>query len=155
MPGTPEAPRETGVVLAFDFGRRRVGLATANLYTRTASPLTTLDVANELPWAELDRIVSQWRPDRFVVGTPGAGEGSDVSELGRRIEAFCAELTGRYGLPVATVDEAFTSRAARAELTQGRRSGFLRRRIRRERIDSHAACLIAEQWLSDAAEARV
>lgn len=150
MPDTPSGKTGSAaedIVLAFDFGERRIGVATANLRTRTASPLTTLGAGAALPWMDLDRLVADWRPGRFVVGMPG-GDGS--GPLAKRARAFADALTERYGLPAETVDEALTSEAARAELAEGRRSGFLRRKIGKGHIDRVAACLIAEQWLGSA-----
>ena len=133
-----------GVLLAFDFGQRRIGIATGNLLTRTASPLTTVQVGAHFPWDDIDRIIAEWRPQRLIVGQPG-GEGP----LATRVARFVGELGERYGLAVATVDEALTSHAAHAELREARRSGHLRRRLDRTKLDPHAACLIAEQWLSE------
>lgn len=134
------------ILLAFDFGLRRLGVATANLKTRTASPLTTLDVDGTVPWTDLDQVVADWRPGQLIVGLPSGDGAVDVA---RRIRSFVADLGTRYGLPVATVDESLTSAAARSELNAGRRSGFLRRRIGRGRTDRVAACLIAEQWMNE------
>jgi putative Holliday junction resolvase len=133
------------VVLAFDFGLRRIGLATANLQTRTASPLTTLRVDRTPPWNEIDRVIDDWRPGQLVIGVP---EGAGADTIARRARAFAAELAERYGLPIATVDETLTSVAAHAELAEKRRSGYLRRRVGKGGVDRVAACLIAEQWMS-------
>src|SRR5690606_17603522 len=113
-------------LLAFDFGFRRLGIATANLQTRTASPLTTLKTAAGLPWEELDRIVADWAPARFVVGMP---TGAGTEQVARAARKFAAALEARYHRPVETVDETLTSEAARSEIAAGRRSGFLRRRV--------------------------
>jgi len=139
------ADSERDVILAFDFGLRRLGVATANLTTRTASPLTTLNAGGGVPWAELDRIVAEWRPSRFVVGMPGGGPDTP---LAKRARGFARALTERYGIPTETTDETLTSEAARSALAEGRRSGFLRRKVGKGRVDRVAACLIAEQWLS-------
>ena len=136
---------ERHVVLAFDFGLRRVGIATANLATRTASPLTTLKVRDAIPWSDLDRVIEEWRPAQLVVGLP---EGEGAASIARAVRAFVVQLGERYRLPVATVDETLTSAAAQSELTSARRSGYLRRRVQRDSTDRVAACLIAEQWLS-------
>ena len=133
------------VLLAFDFGLRRIGIASGNLLTRTASPLTTLSVGREVPWSEIDRLIEDWRPGRLIVGMP---EGDSATNISADVGAFVAHLKDRYALSVVTVDESLTSKAAYAALKEGRRSGFLRRRIGKERLDRHAACLIAEQWLS-------
>ncbi|HEX6997322.1 MAG TPA: Holliday junction resolvase RuvX [Gammaproteobacteria bacterium] len=133
------------VLLAFDFGFRRLGIATANLQTRTASPLTTLKTAAGLPWEELDRIVADWAPARFVVGMP---TGAGTEQVARAARKFAAALEARYHRPVETVDETLTSEAARSEIAAGRRSGFLRRRVSKGALDRVAACLIAEAWMS-------
>jgi putative Holliday junction resolvase len=137
---------EGDILLAFDFGLRRLGVATANLRTRTASPLATLEVRRELPWSEIDRVIEEWRPAQLVVGLP---QGPGTESVARHVADFVAALTKRYGLPVATVDETLTSAAAHTELAAGRRSGYLRRRVGKGKTDRIAACLIAEQWLSD------
>jgi putative holliday junction resolvase len=135
------------ILLAFDFGLRRLGVATANLATRTASPLTTLRIDREFPWREIDRVVGDWQPAQLVVGLP---EGEGAARIARQVREFVGQLVERYKLPVATVDETLTSAAAQTELTNARRSGFLRRRVGRESTDRVAACLIAEQWMSEA-----
>ena len=136
------------ILLAFDFGLRRLGVATGNLLTRTASPLTTLQVQRDVPWSEIDRVVAEWRPAQLVVGVP-QGDGDSVAHVAARLRTVVAALARRYSLPVATVDETLTSEAARAELNSSRRSGFLRRRVGKGRTDRVAACLIAEQWMSE------
>ena len=134
------------IVVAFDFGFRRIGIATANQETRTASPLTTLRSDREPPWPEIDRIINDWQPAQLVVGVP---EGDGASQaVARRAREFAAALAKRYELPVATVDETLTSVAASTELAEKRRSGYLRRRTGKGSIDRLAACLIAEQWLN-------
>jgi putative Holliday junction resolvase len=136
---------DRGVLLAFDFGLRRLGVATGNLSTRTASPLTTLRMERALPWADIDRVIDDWRPTQLVVGLP---EGEGAREIARAVRGFVEQLRERYRLPVATVDETLTSAAAQAEIVGARRSGFLRRRVGRGSTDRVAACLIAEQWMS-------
>lgn len=143
-------PSDRDIVVAFDFGLRRIGIATANLTTRTASPLTTLRLDRDVPWTDIDRLMSDWRPAQLVVGVP---EGDGAAAIARRAQEFAAALTERYGVAVATVDETLTSVTAQAELAAGRRSGYLRRRVGRGRVDRVAACLIAEQWMNEQREA--
>ncbi len=137
---TPDAQ----LLLAIDFGLRRVGIATANLRTRTASPLSTLQTGKTFPWQALDRLMAEWQPGRLIVGMPA----DPNSAVGRGVRAFIEELGARYQLPVDCVDESLTSRSAQSGLRDGRRAGYLRRRIGRDRIDRLAACLIAEQWMN-------
>jgi putative Holliday junction resolvase len=135
-----------GVLLAFDFGLRRIGIASGNLLTCTATPVTTLRVGARLPWEDFDRIVDEWRPELFVVGRTAARRPEAIAT---HVTRFVAALEERYGLTVATVDESLTSHAAHTALRDARRAGHLPRRIGRARLDRHAACLIAEQWMSE------
>ncbi len=134
------------ILLAFDFGLARIGIATANLRTKTASPLTTLRNGRMLPWADLDRLIDQWAPSQLVVGLPSTRQETPFSSSAK---AFAQSIHEKYQLPVAIIDESLTSRAASAELREARHLGFLPRRIKKNQIDSWAACLIARQWMSD------
>ena len=138
----PAADRN--ILLAFDFGRRRIGVATGNLLTGTATPLATMVAAEEPPWHLLDRSIEEWRPGKLIVGIPYGGGADDVAAGARD---FAAALKRRYGLPVATTDEQLTSRAAESRLREARASGWMTRRINKGDIDGLAACIIAEQWM--------
>ena len=139
------------ILLAFDFGLARIGIATANLYTKTASPLTTLANGQNLPWAELDRLIDQWTPGQLVVGLPDPQRSSSFTSSAR---SFVESIQQRYQLPVAVIDESLTSREASTELREARRSGLLNRRVKKEQIDSLAACLIAQQWMRNQSDER-
>jgi putative Holliday junction resolvase len=132
------------ILLAFDYGARRIGVATANRHTRTASPSKALRNGSNVPWTEIDTLIEEWRPAALLVGLPGEGDNADISAAAAE---FAQALTRRYSLPVTTVDETLTSRAARSELNMARRDGLMTRKIKRTDVDSLAACLIAEQWL--------
>jgi putative pre-16S rRNA nuclease len=134
------------ILLAFDFGLRRIGVATANRHTSTASPLQALSHGKELPWRELDALIAEWRPGQLLVGLP---DPATAARIAAAAQAFAAALEERYGLPVASVDETLTSRAAQSEFIMARKAGLMKRRIRKGSLDCHAACLIAEQWLRE------
>lgn len=134
------------ILLAFDFGLRRIGVASANRRTATASPLKPLAHGKALPWRELDALIAEWHPGQLLVGLPDPGTAARMADSAK---AFAAALEERYGLPVATVDETLTSRAAQSELIMARQTGMMTKRIRKESLDGHAACLIAEQWLRE------
>jgi putative Holliday junction resolvase len=150
MPVAPDAsvtsPAE--LILAFDFGERRIGVAIGNTGTRTATAVGVLPARGTPDWEAVTRCVRQWSPDRAVVGLPYNMDGSETV-LTAACRQFAAELSKRYQLPVDLVDERLTSSAAQADLRDARRSGARRRRVRREDIDANAARLILETWLQD------
>jgi putative Holliday junction resolvase len=134
------------VVLAFDYGSRRIGLAVGQTTTGTASPAGVLRVSGSPDWDAIDRCLRDWSPTRLVVGLPYNMDGSETVLTGA-CRAFARELARRSGLPVEFVDERLTSAAAQADLREARRSGARTRRVRREDIDANAARLILETWL--------
>jgi putative Holliday junction resolvase len=133
-------------ILAFDFGLRRIGVAVGQSVTRSASPLGV--VANRESGVDHDAIaalIREWRPDLLVVGMPAHADGS-ASAIQEPVRAFIEDLK-KHGLPIATVDERYTSVEAERVLKEARAAGF-RGRIAREQIDSAAAVFIAERYLA-------
>jgi putative Holliday junction resolvase len=134
------------VVLAFDYGSRRIGVAVGQTTTRTASPAGVIPVGAGPDWAAVERCVREWAPTRLVVGLPYNMDGTETLLTGT-CRAFGSELSRRFGQPVDFVDERLTSAAAQADLRDARRSGARTRRVKREDIDANAARLILETWL--------
>ena len=133
-------------ILAFDFGLRRIGVAVGQDVTASASPLGIVaNDAGRIDFEAIDRYVADWRPDELVVGLPLKPDGSDSEMLGP-VNKFVAAL-GRYELPVATMDERYTSTEAERLLKEARADGR-RGRIDKASIDSAAAVLIAERYLA-------
>lgn len=143
MPVTPEPGPET--IIAFDFGLRRIGVAVGQQLTGTASAIGVVaNGASGPDWRSVDRIIGEWAPARLVVGLPTHPDGKP-SQLSGRVLEFMDELR-RYGRPVESVDENYSSREA-AQLLAGQRASGLRRRVRNQDIDTAAAILIAQRWL--------
>jgi putative Holliday junction resolvase len=105
-------------VLAFDFGEKRIGVAIGDLELRIAHPLATIAAEdNATRFAEIGKLVAEWKPAKLVVGLPMHADGAEheVSRLARR---FANRLEGRFGVTVALVDERLTSRAAESRLRE-------------------------------------
>jgi putative Holliday junction resolvase len=134
------------LVLAFDYGERRIGVACGNTLTASARPLTTLTRSPQTPWDAIAALVKEYSPSKFVVGLPYNMDGTDTV-LSQTARDFAAELTARYARPAILVDERLSSRAASEELRDARASGSQRRRVSRADIDMTAAKVLLEQWL--------
>ena len=119
--------------LAFDFGVRRVGVATGNSLTRTATPLTTIAAEGAARMAAIDALIADWRPAALVVGVPRHPDGAAHANT-ERARRFGRELKARFGLPVHEVDERYTT-------TDARRAGAVD-------LDAAAATIILEQHLA-------
>jgi len=137
------------VVLAFDFGTRRIGVAVGQTLTRSATAVGALaTLAGTVDWAAVDTCIAQWGPGQLLVGLPYNMDGSDTTTTAA-CRAFGEKLARRSGLPVEFVDERLTSAAAYDELRSERRSGVRARRIRPEDIDANAARLILATWMQN------
>ena len=137
--GTP-----SGTVLAFDFGEKRIGVAVGDLSLRIAHPLATIAAEdNATRFAEIGKLVAEWRPAKLVVGLPMHADGTEheTSRLARR---FGQRLEGRFGVSVALVDERLTSKAAESRL---REAGASRAKIEAS-LDAAAACEILDAYFT-------
>jgi putative holliday junction resolvase len=120
--------------LSFDFSLKRVGVASGNALTGTATPLVTITHDGDARFAALGKLIAEWRPDALVVGVPRHPDGVPHDNT-RRAERFARQLAGRFGLPVHAVDERYTTTEARLF---GARDA-----------DAAAAALILEQFLRE------
>lgn len=135
-------------LLAFDYGRRRIGVAVGNTLTRDARPLLTLDATDAGPdWARIAALLEEWHPARLVVGVP-YNDGAPGEAIAAEAQRFARRLHGRFNLPVDTVDEQLSSAEARERLKAGRRAGH-RGAIAKKDIDSAAAAVILQDWLDN------
>ena len=120
--------------LAFDFGTQRVGVASGNSLTYTATPLTTLaQQASDARFAAIAALIAEWQPAALVVGVPRHPDGAPHDNT-RRAERFARQLQGRFGLPVHEVDERYTTTEA---LAAGAAD-----------VDAASAALILEQYFN-------
>lgn len=145
MSGRGPLPSQVNIALAFDFGTHRIGVASGNSLTRTAQPLTTLDCRQAIPWEAIKTLLDRLEPTQLIVGVPYNDDGTATS-LTARCRRFAAELTARFQLPVALVDEYLSSREAEAQLRSARAQGLKRRRTTHADVDQVAAKVILESW---------
>jgi len=137
----------TGCVLGFDFGARRIGVASGNRISQSARPLPALIANKGVPdWVRVDTLLSEWQPEALVVGLPLTLDGGEQA-ITRGARAFADALGTRSKLPVHLVDERHTSQEAARRFAAQRAAGSARRRDA-ENIDSLAAAVILESWLS-------
>jgi putative Holliday junction resolvase len=120
--------------LSFDFGTRRIGVASGNSLLGHASPLATVSVQGEPRWQAIGKLIDEWQPDALVVGVPFHPDGAP-HENTRAAQRFARQLQGRFRRPVHEVDERYTTTEA---LADGARD-----------VDAAAAAIILEQFLRE------
>jgi putative Holliday junction resolvase len=134
-----------GSVLAFDFGATRIGVAVGDLALRIPH---AVGVIPSVPHAERYRaagkLIDEWRPVLLAVGVPVQADGVR-HPLAAACDKFARSLEGRFRLPVARVDESFSSCAASAALSEA----GVRGRAQKSRLDAAAAAAILAVLFSE------
>ncbi len=144
MPDKPaeEAHKPEGLVLAFDFGLKWIGVATGQTITSSATPLTTLEASKGAPdEAALLTLINEWRPVALLVGLPLNMDDTE-NAISRKARAFARRLQHLTRLRVELVDERLSSREA------SDRRGKPRTGKPKDPSHAEAACVIAETWLN-------
>lgn len=134
MPAAAASVSSPRIYLAFDFGTIRIGVALGNSLSETARPLEIIaSEANQIRFARIAELIQTWQPHALLVGRPLHPDGSP-HEMTARADKFARQLSGRFGLPIETVDERYTSVCAQTTAAQ---------------VDAHAATLLIEQYFHE------
>jgi putative Holliday junction resolvase len=140
---------ERGALLAIDYGTRKAGLAIGHHLTGSAQPLEPIRYRQaEALLAALQQVVQRWRPGRIIIGLPLAADGAET-DMSRSVRAFADQLSVLApDCPISLHDERMSSQEAARGFAQRREQGRARRRDA-ARLDSMAAALILESWISE------
>ncbi len=120
------------IVLGFDFGIKRIGIAMGNTLTGQAQPLRVIAaIDNATRFKIIGELIAEWRPARLVVGEPRHPDGAE-HDMTLRSRRFANQLHGRFNLPVELVDERYSSAVIASK--------------RGDVIDDKAAAIILQQY---------
>lgn len=122
-------------VLAFDYGKKRIGLAWCDTAIGVVLPYGVIEnkESGEMNREIID-LIKKERIEKVVIGLPVGLDGKE-NENTKTVRAFVDTLTGNISVPIEFFDERFTSREA--DRVKG--SGASR--------DEKAAMLILQQYL--------
>jgi putative pre-16S rRNA nuclease len=159
---TKNAQSAGGKILALDYGRKKIGLALADLAARIAEPHDTLERINRNEdMRRLREFVRDQGVKQIVVGLPLRLDGTP-GEMAEEARRFAERLKKQIGVPVELVDERLTSWQAEQILEQefGRRithqeTHHGRKKVTRTcdgkySVDAVAAMVILRQYLAQA-----
>ena len=136
---------ESGSVLGFDFGLKRIGVAVGTLELKLAHPLETIAIeTTDARFARIGKLIDEWQPALAVVGIPHRGDDS-AHEFAPSCLRFAHRLKGRFGLNVALVDESYSSAAASSALSESGIHG----RQQKPMLDQVAAQHILQHYFDE------
>jgi putative Holliday junction resolvase len=122
------------MVMAFDYGTQRIGVAVGNTLTKLGQPLKTIEEPNiDVRFKVIEDLIKEWQPNRLVVGLPCHPDGTE-HEMSQKARRFGNQLSGRFQLPVDWVDERYTSAVLEGDPDM------------RDNLDAQSAALILEQY---------
>jgi putative holliday junction resolvase len=158
QPSSPETAAKPTRILAVDYGRARIGLATTDSSATLAQPLSTLERVNRNEdMRRLREIVQEYGVKQIVVGLPLRLDGTR-GEMAGEAERFAQRVRKQIGVPVEMVDERLTSWEAERlmEEVQGRTLHKDRKaadkRPKKEparfTVDAVAAAVILKEYLA-------
>ena len=124
------------IILAFDVGSKKTGIAVGNHISGGARPLGIVCGAGQCQLEQIADYIREWAPGLLLVGLPMHMDGSSHS-MTQRARRFADRLGQRFSLPVLLADERRSSMLARQ-----RNSG-----AKREPVDDAAAAVILQHWL--------
>lgn len=133
------------IVIGFDFGTKRIGVAVGQTVTKSARPLDTIQAKAGVPnWNAIEKLIKKWLPDALIVGIPLNMDGTDQT-ITQSARQFAKALAEKFNLPVYEIDERLTTKDAREKLfAQG---GY--KALQDGQVDRLAAQLILQNWFAE------
>lgn len=133
------------LVMAFDFGTQKFGIAVGQKMIESVNPLPLFPVRDGIPdWDKLLNIVQQWQPDLFLIGLPLNMDDTE-SDLSLRARKFARRLRHQTNIPTYMIDERLSTREARQQLQYYQAQG----QKKRVNADSLVASILIETWYYD------
>ncbi len=132
-----------GKIAALDFGLKRTGIALTDDLQIIASPLTTVDSAQLIPF--LKTLVVEEKVELIVLGEPKRMDSSDT-HISENVRMLKTVLEKEFPMvPIIMVDERFTSKmAARSMVDMGIKK---KKREEKGNVDMISAAIILQSYL--------
>ena len=131
--------------MAFDVGRKRIGVAQSDSLQMLASPIGAFS-PGEIP-KKMTEWLNQFQYECIVVGWPLTLAGTEGESI-HMVKSFLGELKKLIGeIPIKTLDERFTSTIAQKALRESGQS----KKMKKDKglIDSTAAVILLQEFLNN------
>ncbi len=131
--------KEHQVVIGFDFGTKRTGIAVGQTFSKTAQALKSISTVHGLPAQhELKKTIEEWQPNIAIIGKPPTASKGFIKKL-NKLARFLQE---DFSIESIFIDESLTTEQANFEL----HSAQVKAHQKQEKRDSIAARLIIETY---------
>lgn len=132
-----DASNSITIVLGFDYGTKRIGVAVGNSLTGSAQALDVIhNTRSDQTYQKIQELISEWQPSCLVVGLPLHPDGAEHG-MTKRSRSFGQELAKQFSKPIHYVDERYSSVLLEQDS------------VYQESVDSHVAGLLLEQFFRE------
>jgi putative holliday junction resolvase len=132
-----------GIIMAIDYGVKRLGIAISNPEKTMSVPLTIIDVRpDDSHYRTIIKLISDYNVEEIVIGLPYNMDGS-LGSSGNSVMQWSSSLKKTLGIPVALWDERLSTFEAHNMLA----SINIRHKKRKKIVDSLAASIILQNYI--------
>ena len=132
-------------IVAIDYGRRRIGLASCDMYHITITPRFTVDINTEDKFTKIADFINKEEIRFVVIGIPERDDDKN-KEFIDEIKIFAMKLKEITSVDIIEYDESFSTREATGTMINiGYRK---KKRAEKSRKDMIAAAVILRNFLT-------
>lgn len=132
--------------LAFDYGKKRIGVAIGNDITLNANGLGVINNNKDgsINWDEISKLLSEYKIYKLILGLPLNADGTE-QEMSKIVRNFAKRFEGKFNIKVILVDEFLTSNQAKKDL----KYNHYHQNAKRAEVDKQSAKIILQQYFND------
>ncbi|AHG59855.1 Holliday junction resolvase RuvX [Buchnera aphidicola] len=131
------------IVIGFDYGLKKIGVAVGENITKKARPISVLNAKNGYPnWNIIKNLFEYWEPKFIIVGLPLNIDGTKQN-ITNQSEKFAYLLKCKFNILTKMHDERLTTVEAKSIIFKKR--GF--KALQKKETHSLSAAIILESWL--------
>jgi putative Holliday junction resolvase len=132
-----------GVIMAIDYGVKRLGVAISNPEKTMSVPLTIIDVQSDNShYKSIIRLINDYNVEELIIGLPYNMDGT-LGTSGNNVIQWSASLKETLGIPVNLWDERLSTFEAHNMLSQIN----IKHKKRKTIVDSLAASIILQNYI--------
>jgi putative holliday junction resolvase len=132
-----------GILMAIDYGVKKLGIAISNPEKTMSVPLTIIEVRpDDSHYRTIIKLVSDYNVEEIIIGLPYNMDGS-LGFSGNSVMLWSSALEKTLGIPVVLWDERLSTFEAHNMLA----SINIRHKKRKKIVDSLAASIILQSYI--------
>ncbi len=132
-------------IAAIDYGEKKVGIATTDIFHITFNPIATIE-NNEKLFENILRIVKNENINFCIIGFPNRTNNLE-SPIHKKILDFRERLIARSNLPCYLYDETLSSKIAKKNMIEAGISP--KKRQNKQNLDKFAAMIILKNFIEE------